>query len=309
MLTICFANDFWPSVPKTLPDCPYPCELLFDRDRVADADVVVFHIPTLWSAPGFRKRRAQKWVAWSMESDVNYPRLADPAFMRQFDLTMTYRRDSDVWTPYFDVSILEGLSTPPEVKSEVAPAVYFASNDRDRSGRRDYVAALMEHLSVDSYGRSLRNRTVEQDDGRSTKLATVARYKFTLAFENSISPDYVTEKFFDPLLAGSVPVYLGAPNIADYAPGEHCYVNVADFAGPAELAAYLLHLHHDDREYARMLAWKTQPLRPAFVQMVAQTRLHPLCRLAALCASDRPHTPLARLRRAVSAIRKLESRR
>jgi len=257
---------------------------LFDRDRAAGADVVVFHIPTLWHEPDPRKRRAQKWVAWSMESDVNYPRLADPAFMRRFDLTMTYRRDSDVWTPYLGVGMLDALRTPPQPKTPEAPAVYFASNDRDRSGRRAYVAALMEHLAVDSYGRSLRNRTVEQDDGRSTKLATIARYKFTLAFENSISLDYVTEKFFDPLLAGSVPVYLGAPNIADYAPGEHCYVNAADFAGPAELAAYLRHLQHDDREYARFLAWKTQPLRPAFVQLVEQTRRHPLCRLAELLA-------------------------
>jgi hypothetical protein len=43
-------------------------------------------------------------VAWWLESDVNYPQLRDPVYMRQFDLTMIYRLDSDVastYTPYY----------------------------------------------------------------------------------------------------------------------------------------------------------------------------------------------------------------
>ena len=43
----------------------------------------------------------------------------------------------------------------------------------------------------------------------------------------------MTEKFYDPLLTGSVPVYLGAPNVAEHAPAAQCYIDVRDFAGPA----------------------------------------------------------------------------
>jgi Glycosyltransferase family 10 (fucosyltransferase) C-term len=85
----------------------------------------------------------------------------------------------------------------------------------------------------------LRTRRLDPDRGTATKLATIARYKFTLAFENSICRDYVTEKFFKPLVAGSVPVYLGAPNIRELATAEHCFIDTADFEGPAELPAYL----------------------------------------------------------------------
>ncbi len=36
--------------------------------------------------------------------------------------------------------------------------------------------------------------------------------------ENSLATDYVTEKLYDAFVAGCVPLYLGAPNIADLLP-------------------------------------------------------------------------------------------
>ncbi len=56
---------------------------------------VVFHIPSLREPP-HSEAAGQLWVAWSLECDANYPQLRDPAYMRQFDLTMTYRLDADV---------------------------------------------------------------------------------------------------------------------------------------------------------------------------------------------------------------------
>ena len=106
--------------------------------------------------------------------------------------------------------------------------VFFASNYNERSGRTRYVVELMRYLDVHSYGKCLRNNQLPAErDNRQGKLDTMATYKFTLAFENAIANDYVTEKFFEPLAAGSVPVYLGAPNIEEYAPGENCFINAS----------------------------------------------------------------------------------
>jgi len=273
-------------VPDAVPNCPVACELTYDPARLGDADSVVFHIPTLRRPIQVKKRRGQKWVALSMESDVNYPRLRDPRFMRQFDWTMTYRLDADIRSPYFDPKLLAHLFTPPQDKTATAPAVYFASNHRERSGRTAYVRELMQYIRVDSYGQCLQNRRLENDTGIQTKLDTIARYKFTLAFENSITQDYVTEKFFDPLIVGSVPVYLGAPNIAELAPAEQCFINVADFTGPRELAAYLHRLDRDDALYAEYLAWKNCGLRKEFLQLAAYQEIHPLCRLCMRLRSD-----------------------
>jgi len=281
-------NDEYDMLPARL-DCSEECRIIHDRLRIADAHAVVFHVPTL-NEPieDLPKRPGQRWVAWSMESDANYPQLADPEFMRNFELTMTYRRDADVWVPYLD-SALVGLAAPsssPDVEIEPAIAVYIASNPASLSQRDAYVGELMRHMTVDSYGRCLNNRSWSADHGRETKLETLARYRFTLAFENSIAEDYVTEKFFDPLVAGSVPVYLGAPNIADFAPGEHCFINVTDFSGPRELAAHLLRLAEDETAYHDYLKWRTDGARPEYLAMLDRLDPHPLCRLARLLTQE-----------------------
>lgn len=245
------------------------------------ADAVIFHIPTTPVGVQLAKRPGQTWIAWSAESEANYPALADPEFMRHFDLEVSHRQGADVVIAYCqpdDWLPLAPLPPAPPVY-EPAPAVFIASSRFDLSGRTSYVRKLMRHMAVDSYGRVLNNRHLAEDQGRSTKLELLRRYRFTLAFENSIAPDYVTEKFFDPLLVGSVPVYLGAPNVADFAPGRDCYIDVSDYAGPAKLAEHLVGLAADPERYARHLEWRTRPLAQDFVGMVQEQRLPAIERL------------------------------
>lgn len=44
------------------------------------------------------------------------------------------------------------------------------------------------------------------------------RYKFCVAMENSIRQDYMTEKMWDALAAGCVPIYLGSSNAPQIIP-------------------------------------------------------------------------------------------
>ncbi len=55
------------------------------------------------------------------------------------------------------------------------------------------------------------------------KLLTLRNYKFTLCMENSRECGYVTEKIFSAFFAGSVPLYFGATDIAEYIPND-CYI-------------------------------------------------------------------------------------
>jgi hypothetical protein len=265
-------------------------EFTTDRRRYLDASAVVFHIPQWarwrwWRWP--KKLPGQLWVAWSMECEENYPLLRDPRFRRRFDLTMTYRLDADVPATYVNYyssadNLARALRQPPQPKWPEPLVASFISSRINRSGRRQYVRELARSLPIDSYGRFMRNTSPANDHGRPSKLETIARYHFTLAFENACGQDYVTEKFFDPLVAGSVPVYLGAPNVEDFAPGDHCFINVADFPNPKTLAEYLMTLGHDDAAYRAYFAWKEQPYRAAFQHLLALSAPDPFVKLCEL---------------------------
>jgi alpha-1,3-fucosyltransferase 10 len=263
---ILFYNDVFGVQPWAKPKVgDIGCDVTADRARAAEADAVVLHVPSLPRPRQLRhiaKHPRNLWVLWSMESSVNYPMLTDRHALRHFDIRMTYERDADVWMPYLpdrvEIDALRERELP--VKSEAAPLVLFQSAPIDRCGRYPFAAELMRHVRTDSYGRQLNNRTMAGPDlGSTSKLATIQRYKFTLALENSIAPDYVTEKFFDPLLAGSVPVYRGAPNVAELAPGPKSYIDAADFRGPKELADYLCHLDQNAAAYGEFFNWRKNP--------------------------------------------------
>lgn len=70
------------------------------------------------------------------------------------------------------------------------------------------------------------------------KLATLARYQFALCLENSSFPGYISEKIFDCFFAGTVPIYLGAPDVQDYVPAE-TYVDLRQFRDYAALEQFL----------------------------------------------------------------------
>lgn len=247
------------------------------------ANALVFHIPTLRQLPS--KPAGQLWVAWSMESEVLYPVLADPAFMRQFDLTMTYRRDSDVPLSYIAgdyEGILRLLRRPPPPKDPGHVAASLVSGNFDACGRTQYLAALAARMPVHAYGRRGTLAMPRPDRGQLTKRALLASYKFNLAFENSMATDYVTEKFYDPLYAGCVPVYRGASNVDDFAPGDDCHIDATRFRSPGELAEYLMHLDRDEAAYRRFFEWKTRPFRPEYLRNLETSTLcpHPFYRLA-----------------------------
>jgi hypothetical protein len=249
------------------------CEFLYDRSRWQEADAVLFHIPQL-ARSRFppRKLQNQLWVGWCMESEVNYPMLAQRSELAAvFDLWMTYQQDSDIWCPYFSKRIVEALRGTPAPKTASSPAVALISSRFDESGRIGLLEALMREMPIDSYGKIHRNRPEPIERTGEAKRALISRYRFTLAFENSICKDYVTEKFFDPLIAGSVPVYLGAPNVEDFAPGDNCYIDATRFDNPRSLAQFLVGLAADENAYAHYLQWKVRPLRRQFAQMLERT--------------------------------------
>lgn len=74
--------------------------------------------------------------------------------------------------------------------------------------------------------------------------------------ENSLTRDYVTEKVYDGLVAGCIPVYWGAPNVADFIPDRNAIIDYAKLGSPEALKAELERLAFDREAYEGKLRWK-----------------------------------------------------
>jgi hypothetical protein len=115
--------------------------------------------------------------------------------------------------------------------------------------RLDFIVELANRNAVDIFGRGWQNlenlplfQAARLDKIRSVFHGTcenkhdlLGQYKFTIAFENTAYPGYVTEKIIDAMVAGSVPIYLGAPDIGDHVP-QNAFIDASAFPNPLALA-------------------------------------------------------------------------
>lgn len=72
----------------------------------------------------------------------------------------------------------------------------------------------------------------------ASKSETLGRYRFAICFENMILPGWITEKIFDCFAAGCVPVYWGAPEVAERIPAE-AFIDMRQFEGFDDLRQFL----------------------------------------------------------------------
>jgi hypothetical protein len=96
----------------------------------------------------------------------------------------------------------------------------------------------------------------------ANKAEVLAGYHFALCFENMILPGWITEKMFDCFFSGTIPVYLGAPDITQWVPSE-CFVDMRDFADYDALSDHLLAMSPHDRQAMRDAA-RTFLMSPAY---------------------------------------------
>lgn len=85
---------------------------------------------------------------------------------------------------------------------------FIYSNNVSSDPMRDlFFYELNKYKKVDSGGKHLNNIGKPVAD----KMGFIKDYKFTIAFENSSVPGYVTEKLIEPIIMSSLPVYYGNP--------------------------------------------------------------------------------------------------
>lgn len=93
--------------------------------------------------------------------------------------------------------------------------------------RTDLGIKLSENESIDIFG------TYWENDGKNikgeawNKHVGVDDYYFSVACENSLQRNYISEKFWDIILTDGVPIYLGCENIDEYI-DSNCFIKIND---------------------------------------------------------------------------------
>lgn len=109
-----------------------------------------------------------------------------------------------------------------------------------------------QYKTIDAYGGY--NPLSAGSNSEYDKLKILSRYKFSMCYENSSYPGYVTEKLLHAKIAGTVPIYWGNQTFAmDFNPNCCVFFN-GDYD---KLVSDVRRLDEDDAAYAEMVS---QPL-------------------------------------------------
>lgn len=78
------------------------------------------------------------------------------------------------------------------------------------------------------------------------------RYRFVVAFENSIAPGYVTEKIVNAFLAGAIPIYWGNSTSVATLFNPRSFIDCGSFRMLRECADFVVEVHQSPTLYASM---------------------------------------------------------
>ena len=236
------------------------CVFHWDRDRINQSDAVMMKSELFIEKDEIPERYSpsQKWIfyVWEVAKEQLVPQHS--IYDNHFNLTMTYAKDSDIYFPYgqcTEINVTKSkmddeIQTKMKKKDRLAAWMVSAC---DTIGQREnYIRDLMRHIPIDVYG-ECGNRTCAKDRACNTYLT---RYKFYLAFENSLCDEYITEKLWKSFEFFRVPVVYGGLEAYKAVLPPHSYIAASDFNSPEQLAKYLLLLDKNNSLYLEYFNWR-----------------------------------------------------
>lgn len=121
---------------------------------------------------------------------------------------------------------------------------------RNVESRMNAIQNLSQYKPVDVFGKI--NPDFPLPDGEKNKLDLISNYKFSLCYENSVTPGYHTEKLLHGKIAGNIPIYYGDATISeDFNPD--CFINATNMSGD-ELIDVVRRIDSDDKIYNKIIS-------------------------------------------------------
>ena len=180
--------------------------------------------------------------------------------------TMTYASESTVRFP-FDRSFLlpatwnvQNMKYLDYSRGKTKGAYAYVSNCNSVGyNRLEVMKQLTKYINVDIYGDCTQRKPCNRLNV-NCEARLHSKYRFYLAFENSLCKDYITEKFWKTLRSSShfLPVAIGGLTIDDYrkvAPPKS-FIHLYSFPSVDKLGQYLRYLMSDNAAYNSYHQWR-----------------------------------------------------
>lgn len=165
-------------------------------------------------------------------------------FINWFDLKNNTLRD-----PSYLLEIRKLQSDKPR-KNLVKPFFCSFIASKPTGKRTDFVPKLDAVKKVHSLG-GLYSNSYLKATGRGdqkNKLQFMKLFKFNIAFENSISDGYVTEKILHAFYTNSIPIYWGS-NAAKIDFNHKAFINYTDYKNDEDLITDIIAINNDKKRY------------------------------------------------------------
>ncbi|CAK5022272.1 unnamed protein product [Meloidogyne enterolobii] len=274
---------YW-SINNLTEQCPYKCHYSDDRNLERNATVLFFHIRDKVDPLPKQRSPKQLYTFFVIESPPHtwdwgryFPR-------NFFNITMTYRSDSDVNVPYdmfesynkedvkngginlneiwtekevidknvFNLQIIFSLKffillkIDNKIDKKEKLTLQFVTNCKTNSRREKYIEELKKYTEITQMGGCVGKK----DCGRECEDKLIDFHFFYLAFENSVCDEYLSEKFWR-IKNLIVPVILSRKIFKNETIPKDSFIAADDFATPKELIEYLKDVAADKKLYKR----------------------------------------------------------
>ena len=247
----------WPFKYQFSPDCiESGLQFTGNRSLYSKAHLVFFHHRDLRgdlsNMPKEPRPWFQKWVWMNKESPANCHRI--PQATSLFNITNNYRLDSTVPGRYGEIVQRTPAQDDFKLPTKDKLVCWIVSNWNPNYKRVQFYNELKKHIPIHTYGGAFGKRVTGEEVAH-----IITSCKFYLSFENSIFKDYITEKVYNPLSMGTVPVVLGPSrsNYEEHIPGSS-FIHFEDFGTPKLLADRLHYLDQNPQEYMSYFLWRRE---------------------------------------------------
>ena len=194
--------------------------------------------------PSYSEEERVRRITQGLEEAANRFSLDGPAFLTLVAANNFWRRTGFDYYRRKPKKLLLQWSNSPEGAHYRWSKRYELHTTRLRA-----VAYFCERSRISLFGRRWDSHPIPLGFSRKrilscwrgpteNKMTTISAAKFNFCSENSVFPGYVTEKIFHAFVAGTVPIYFGAPDIRDFVP-ESTFIDGSRFKSMRELEKYL----------------------------------------------------------------------